>query len=157
MTLVYPPQQSLNSFFISRLPTSHLATTYVTATVKQTPIIPKRCDSNPPVSPLKALETQVLQWHVSACQTQSRQHQQRKVTTFVLSLKMDSPWDVGFQETSTYGSFVCWNISTSQGLFLFLSHLFMSPDWHLLCLLLKSDLRKLPNKLNCCGCNRKDW
>lgn len=73
-TLVYHPQQSPNHFS-SRLPASHLATPYVTATVKQTPIIPKRCDSNPPVSPLKALETQVLQWHVSACQTQSRQHQ----------------------------------------------------------------------------------
>lgn len=29
-------------------------------------------DSNLPVSPLEALETLVLQWHVSACQTQSR-------------------------------------------------------------------------------------
>lgn len=23
--------------------------------------------------------------------------------------------------------------------------------------IVKSDLRRLPNKLNCCGCNRKDW
>lgn len=85
-TLVYhsPPRP----FFLPRLPTSHLATACVTATVKQTPIIPERCDSNPPVSPLKALETQVLQWHVSACQTQSKTTSMEKVATFL------SPWDV---------------------------------------------------------------
>lgn len=33
-------------------------------------LFPERCDSKPPVSPLKALEAQVLQRHVPACQTQ---------------------------------------------------------------------------------------
>lgn len=77
---------------ISCLPTSHSPTTHVTATVKRTLIILKRWDSNPPVNTFKALETQVLQRHVSACRAQSWQHQQSKVNTFVLSLKMDSPW-----------------------------------------------------------------
>lgn len=67
-TLVYSPQQSPNRSIM-----------YITATVKQTPIILRRCDSNPPVSPFKALEALVLQWHVSACLTQSWQHQQRSL------------------------------------------------------------------------------
>lgn len=67
-TLVYSPQQPPNHPIM-----------YITATVKQTPIIPRRCDSNPPVSPFKALEVLVLQWHVSACLTQSWQRQQRSL------------------------------------------------------------------------------
>lgn len=54
-----------NPFFISPPPTPHVATAYVTATVRQTQIIPQRRDSNPPANPLKALETQVLQRRVS--------------------------------------------------------------------------------------------
>lgn len=67
-THIYSPQQLLNCPIM-----------YITATVKQTPIIPRRCDSNPPVSPFKALEAPVLRWHVSACLTQSWQHQQRSL------------------------------------------------------------------------------
>lgn len=108
---------------IARLHTSCLATASSQLQQNKQLLFPERCDSEPPVSPLKALEAQVLQRHVPACQTQhwdglpgrnvtlsslrtkrrriSVCEGQTRVSLFLFTLFCDSttPLDVDFKET----------------------------------------------------------